>query len=140
MHGILLTILSYLNAGEKSLLHPAIHAPPLWAPLQKQISRFIVNLVKSRSHEIGNSNYRIALTFDRHIGRSAACQMSKRWELLIQISRLRDFARSYNKTSHRILKQGPSYTCTYVKYTCVPDTVPINPPGFLVPLFPFCTL
>ena len=38
---------------------------------------------------------------------SAACQISERSDNYIPISWLRDFTRSYNKTSYQILKQGP---------------------------------
>ena len=37
------------------------------------------------------------------------------WEIKIQISRLRDFTRSYGKTSFRILRRGPGRNCfTYI--------------------------
>ena len=48
------------------------------------------------------------LKFDRHISSTAACQISEQlYKFWIQISQLWDFARSYIKTSYRILKQGP---------------------------------
>ena len=63
----------------------------------------------SRSREIGSLNYRITLKLS---GTSAALlprclkfQSDRR--ILDAISRLRDFARSYNKTSYRILEQAP---------------------------------
>ena len=43
-----------------------------WAPFQYPKRRLSEDLVKSRSHEIGTLNYRIALKFDRHIGSIAA--------------------------------------------------------------------
>ena len=51
------------------------------------------------------------MKFDRHIGSTAAEVpvkfRSDRTILNIQISRLRDFTRSYGKTSFRILRRGP---------------------------------
>ena len=44
----------------------------IWAPSQYSKDVFSKDLVKSRSHEIGTLNSRIALKFDRHIGSTAA--------------------------------------------------------------------
>ena len=70
--------------------------------------------MKSQSHNIGSSNYYIALKFDRHINSTAAKGLVKfkSDRTILQMSQLRDFVRSHDKTSHQIMKQGlvPIYT------------------------------
>ena len=64
----------------------------------------------------------IALKIDRHIGSSAA-KLSVKFQsdtiIMNPISRLRDFARSYDKTSVRLMNRGPGlidndYTSGYI--------------------------
>ena len=63
----------------------------------------------SRSRKIGCYNDRIAPKFDRHRGSAAAevpvnCQCDLK---SLKANRLRDFVRSYGKTSVRLVKRGP---------------------------------
>ena len=61
--------------------------------------------MKSQSREIGSLNYCIVFKFVRRLGSPAIGQFH------IQILRLRDFPKSYDKKSYRILKQGLAYHC-----------------------------
>ena len=81
--------------------------------------------MKSRSHEIGNLNYHIALKFDRHIS-STATEVPVKFQsdcaILNTILWLRDFTRSSNKTCYQILKEGPgvmpALSCDPVPEAC----------------------
>ena len=70
---------------------------------------FPSDLVKSRSHEIGTLNCRIALKFDWHVGSSAAEVPVKFHSDRTILNTNLAASRSYDKTSYRILKQGPGH-------------------------------
>ena len=84
-------------------------------PVSISERRLSVFLVKSRSREICNYNCPIALKFDRHSGSIAAdvpFNYTAIRQFKVPISWLRDFTRSYEKTSLRILRRGPGFYST----------------------------
>ena len=104
-----LTVLYSVIQGLQGLLNRSVsaHAELIFT---KRTDVFPYDVMKSRSHQIGCYNDRIALKFDRHLGGATAevpVKFQSNWESLNRMSRLEHFTRCYDKTCVRLLNRGP---------------------------------